>query len=113
MDSEAIGAFLDANIVNFRGAQWRPHFVFPQNYLKLLVTGMEKTSRDIDHLDIKGSSYAPQLTKSKVAMKIALDKAKRSRFFDHIEFMSHMNEFYVEVRSFIEVLWRLRLQKEI
>jgi hypothetical protein len=113
MNQKAIGAFLDANIVNFRGAQWRPHFVLPQNYLKLLVTDMEKLNREIDRLDIKNITYMPQLNKGKVSMKIALDKAKRSRFFDHVEFIEHMDEFYAEVKSFIEVLWRLRLKKEI
>jgi len=113
MDAEAIGSFLDQNLVHFRGDQWRPHFVFPQNYLKFLVKNMEGLYHQIDALDIKDISWQPKLRKKKHQMGIFLDKAKRVRYFDHIEFMEEMDEFYKEARSFIEILWKLRLKKEI
>lgn len=113
MDQKSIGDFLDGHLVNFRGAQWRPHFIFPQNYLKYLVKGMEDEHDRIINLDIDGVAWQPKLRKHKHQMKVFLDKAKRARYFDHIEFVEHMDSFYKEVRSFIEILWKLRLKKEI
>ena len=113
MDAKQIGSFLDENLVNFRGASWRPHFVFPQNYLKYLVKNMESLYGQINGLDIEGVTWQPKLRKKKHQLGIYLDKAKRVRYFDHIEFMEWMDEFYKEARDFIEILWKLRLKKEI
>jgi len=113
MDKESIGEFLDQHLVNFRGNQWRPHFIFPQNYLKFLLKEMEAHFKTIDGLDIEGITWQAKFRKKKHEMKVYLDKAKRARYFDHIDFMENMDMFYREARSFIEALWKLRLKKEI
>ena len=69
--------------------------------------------RELSSLNFKGLIYEPKLNKQLHLMKIALDKAKRARYFDHIEFTEFMNNFYVESRNFLETLWRLRIKKEI
>lgn len=99
--------------MNLRGLQWKPHFLLPQTYLKYLQNEMEKVFNSVKNLNVDGLSQTTKLKKAQYNMKMWLEKSKRSRYFDHVEYLRYLDLFYSEYRRFIETLWRLKLKKEL